>query len=183
MAISPRARLGGSGLTVFNWHDDAGTHLIGYAENVTVNPVTPVAQPEVIQPLNAQRPLEIMTPAAHTNGTLTLTLTELENQAVWQRLSVLANSQDIVDIMRTVAALNNGIQVVKVMQPRTVPPGVNTYTETYFNVVVASVEDNGETVDVRTMSVQKQLTLWYTHSKKSWINGGDYQWARDIRTG
>ena len=183
MATNARARLGGSGFTVFQWKDDTGTNLIGYAESVTVNPVTPVAQPEVIQPLNAQRPLEIVTPAAHTNGTITLTLTELENQAVWQRMAALANSQDIVDIMRTLAAQQNGVTVTKTVQPRTTAPGTGTYSETFFNVVVASVEDNGETIDVRTMSVQKQMTLWYTHSKKSWINGGDYQWPRDTRTG
>lgn len=181
MANQARARLGGSGFTVFQWKDGAGTHIIGYADSVTVNPVQPVAQPEVIQPLNAQRPLEIMTPAAHTNGTITLTLTELEGEAVWQRMAALSGSQDIVDIMRTLAAQSNGVTVTKTIQRRGVNP--QPYSETFFNVVVASVEDQGETIDVRTMAVPKSMTLWYTHSKKSWINGGDYQWPRDTRTG
>lgn len=183
---TPRVRIGGSGFTVFHWLDPgvsgpgSGVNLIGYAENVTVNPIQPVAAPEVIQPLNAQRPLEIITPGAATNGTITLTLVELYNKAIWQRFSTLANSQDIVDIFRTMASRSQGIHLTKMIKPST---GDKNYWETFYNVVVASVEDNGETIDVRTMSVQKQMTLWYTHSLKSWIHGGSFQWDRDVRTG
>jgi hypothetical protein len=178
-----RVRVGGSGFTVFQWKDASGTHIIGFAQNVTVNPVQPVAAPEVIQPLNAQRPLEIVTPGAHTNGTITLTLTELYNEAVWQRMSILARSQDIVDIMRTLAAQQSGVTITKTIRPGHLPVGSGQYAETYFGVVVASVEDNGETLDVTTMSINKTMTLMYTHSKKNWINGGDYAWPRDVRTG
>lgn len=183
---TPRTRIGGSGFTVFHWLDPGqsgaggNTNLIGYAENVTVNPIQPVAAPEVIQPLNAQRPLEIITPGAATNGTITLTLVELYNKSIWQRFATLANSQDIVDIFRTMASRSQGVHVTKVIKPST---GDKNYWETFYNVVVASVEDNGETIDVRTMSIQKQMTLWYTHSLKSWINGGNFQWNRDVRTG
>ena len=184
---TPRTRIGGSGFTVFHWsgpNGDGGasgdTNLIGYAENVTVNPIQPVAAPEVIQPLNAQRPLEIITPGAATNGTITLTLVELYNASIWQRFSALANSQDIVDIFRTMSALSQPISVTKMIKPST---GTSNYWETFHNVIVASVEDNGETIDVRTMSIQKQMTLWYTHSLKSWINGGQFKWKRDVRTG
>lgn len=203
---SPRARIGGSGYTVFHWlqntnndlaggapdaNDKGRSSIIGYAENVTVNPIQPVAAPEVIQPLNAQRPLEIITPGAATNGTITLTLTELFNQSIWQRFAALANSQDIVDIFRTMASMGQGIMVTKIINSPyagtaaagSVQGGVKNYWETFHNVVVASVEDNGETIDVRTMSVQKQMTLWYTHSLKSWIHGGTFQFDRDTRVG
>lgn len=178
-----RVRVGGSGFTVFQWKDNSGTHLIGYAENVTVTPVQPVAQPVPIQPLNAQRPLEIITPGAHSYGTIQLTLTELYDEAIWQRMAILANSQDIVDIMRTLAAQQNGVTVTKTVRPGHLPTGQGHYSETFFGIVVASVEDNGEALDVTTMALPKNMTLWYTHSKKSWINGGDYQWPRDIRSG
>jgi len=162
--------------------------LIGYAENVTVNPIQPVAAPEVIQPLNAQRPLEIITPGAATNGTITLTLVELYNFSVWQRFATLARSQDIVDIFRKMASLDQGIHVTKTIRPpfkdaADIRGGTGNYWETFYNIVVASVEDGGETIDVRTMSIQKQMTLWYTHSKKSWINKGDFLFDRDVRTG
>jgi hypothetical protein len=177
-----RARVGGSGFTVFQWKDTAGTHLIGFAENVTVNPVQPVAAPVPIQPLNAQRPLEIITPGAHKEGTITLTLTELYDAAIWQRFAVLARSQDIVDIMRTLAAQDQAVQVTKTIKPGYRQPGDGQYSETFFGVVVASIEDTGETIDVTTMRVDKPMTLMYTHSKKSWINGGDYVWPRNTST-
>lgn len=183
MANSPRARVGGSGFTTLQWKDDAGTHLIGYVENVTINPVQPVAPPQVIQPLNAQRPLEIITPGAHREGTITLTLTELYDKAIWQRMASLAKSQDIIDIMRTVAAMDNGVTMTKTIRPGYRQDGQGFYSETYFNIVVASVEDSGETIDITTMRVDKTMSLMYTHSKKSWINGGDYVWPRDTRAG
>lgn len=178
-----RVRVGGSGFTVFQWKDAAGTHIIGFAQNVTVNPVQPVAPPVAIQPLNAQRPLEIITPGAHTTGTMTLTLTELYNQAIWQRMAILANSQDIVDIMRTLAAQQNGVTITKTIRPGYLQPGQGQYSETFFGVVVASVDDQGETIGIETMELNKTMTLMYTHSKKNWVNGGDYQWPRDVRTG
>lgn len=183
MPNSKRVRVGGSGFTVFQWKDNSGTHIIGFAQNVTVNPVQPVNQPVAIQPLNAQRPLEVITPGAHGVGTITLTLTELYGESIWQRMSILAGSQDIVDIMRTLAAQNNGVTVTKTVRPGHLPEGQGHYAETFFGIVVADVEPGGEALDITTMDVQKQMTLWYTHSKKNYINGGDYQWPRDVRTG
>jgi hypothetical protein len=181
---APRVRVGGSGFTTFNWTDATGSHLIGFADNVTVNPVQPVATPVAIQPINAQRPLEVITPGAHREGTIQLTLTELYGTSVWQRLSALSACQDIVDIMREVTSMAPGsITVTKTVKPGFLrDPGVG-FTETFFGIVIASVEDNGEQIAIDTMAVNKNMTLWYTHSKKSWINGGDYRWPRNTDFG
>src|SRR5581483_3193228 len=154
-----RVRVGGSGFTVFHWDDGTGQKVIAFAEEVAVRAVTPVAQPAVIQPLNSPQPIEIITPGAHTNGVITLTLTELYNQAVWQRLASLADSQDIVDIMRTIAAMNQAIQITKYVKP---PAGVakDPYQETFYDCVVASVTDD-ETINVTTMALPKQMEIWY----------------------
>src|SRR4051794_11539596 len=98
--MADRVRVTGSGFTYFKFGND----ILAFAEEVEVTSPTPVAPEQRIQPLNAQRPVEIVTAGAHTGGTLRLMLTELYNQAVWQRLSAQFNaSQDIVDIMRTIA--------------------------------------------------------------------------------
>lgn len=183
MAPNPRVRVGGSGFTVFQWQDASGTHLIGYAQNVTINPVQPVAAPVAIQPLNAQRPLEIITPGAHREGTITLTLTEIYNRAIWQRMASLASSQDIVDIMRTLAAMNQGVTITKTVRPGYITDGSGNYSETFYGIAVASVEDSGESISIETMELNKTMTLWYTHSKKSYVGSGDYQWPRDTRAG
>lgn len=174
MARDPnkRARLLGSGRTVFMWEGK----VIGFANSVTVEPPAPVADPVVIQPLNAPRPVEILTPGAHRNGIIRLTLTELYNAPVWARLTSLAGSQDLVDIMQTLAARNKGIEIVKRVRPNL--PGLNEYAETFYNCVVARVND-GETIDITTMEIHKELEIWYTHSLKNYVNGGNYQFGRE----
>lgn len=162
-----RVRVGGSGFTVFHW----GSQVIGFAQEVRVAGVTPVAQPVVIQPLNAAQPLEIITPGAHANGVLTMVLTELYNEPVWNRLAGLANSQDIIDIMRTVAANNQGVRITKWVQPPTGLSNRGPYAETYYDCVVARVGDD-ENINIATMEVNKEVEVWYTYSKKFHVNGG-----------
>lgn len=173
MARDPnkRPRLGGSARTVFMWR---GT-VIGFAQSVTVEPVQPVADPVAVQPLNSPRPVEILTPAATRWGVIRLTMTELYNRSVWQNLAGLANSQDLVDIFQYVARLDDGINIVKRVRPH-ISDG--EYTETFHNCVIARIND-GETIDITTMDINKEIEVWYTHSTKSWINGGRYQFSRD----
>lgn len=170
-------RVPGSGFTIFQWEKQ----LIGFAENVRVQGVRPVAEPVPIQPLNAQRPLEIVTAGAHGAGSITLTLTELYGRSVWQRLRFLARSQDIVDISRRIAELNQGIEVTKVVRPHNAS-NAPFYHETFYNVVVASVDDD-EDLNITTMTLPKTMNLMFTHSRKSWINGGNYLFSRDVRQG
>ena len=162
-----RVRVGGSGFTVFQWNDGNSNQVIAFARQVVVNGVTPVATPVTIQPLNAAQPVEIVTPGAHTNGVLTMTLTELYNRSVWQRLASLADSSDIIDIMRTIAAKGQGVKITKYMNP---PAGIGggPYSETYHDCVIASVADN-ETIGIETMEVNKEIEVWYTYSRKSWV--------------
>lgn len=149
--------------TYFHWDGK----LIAYADEVRVAGVTPVAPAQVIQPMNATRPLEIVTPGAHTNGSITLVLTELYGQAVWQRLSKLTGSENVVEIMKTIAGLDApGITVTKFVTP----PHGTPYSESYYNCVIVRA-DESENIRVDTMSVNKEVEIWYTHSDKSWIPG------------
>ena len=161
------------GTTVFHWDDGTGERVIAFANEVRVTGVTPVAEAEVLQPLNALRPVEIVTPVAHREGRIVLVLTDLYNQAVWQRLAGLANSNDIMDIMQTVAARENGIKISKWVVPPTGIGGsqfdTGNYLETYHNCVVTRVQDD-EVVNITTMTVNKEMELWFTHSRKHWIN-------------
>jgi hypothetical protein len=158
--MARRVRIHG-GYTVFYWQNQ----VIGFADQVTVTGVTPVVpQPKAIQPLNYLRPAEIITPRASSYGVITLRLTELWNEAVWQRLAGLANSRDIIDIFESVAADQNGIQIRKYVRT---PGNAADYYETFFNCVIASVED-GEDVRIDTMEVNKAIEVWYTHSLKNY---------------
>lgn len=173
MAIpGQRGRVVG-GTTVFHWNDGTGERVIAWADEVRVTGVRPVADAEVLQPLNALRPLEIATPVAHREGRIVLVLKDLYNQAVWQRLAGLASSNDIMDIMNLVAARDEGISISKIMVP---PAGIGgsrfdnnaTYRETYYNCSVIRADDD-EVVNITTMTVNKEMELWFTHSRKHWI--------------
>lgn len=163
-----RPRVLGSGFTVFHWDDGSGEKVIAFADQIQTFGVTPVADPVVVQPMNAVRPVEIVTPGAHREGRIVLTLTELYNQAVWQRLASLTNANDIMDIMRTIAAMGNGIKISKYVDP---PDGIggNTYLETFHECVVTRIQDD-EAIRVDTMTVNKEIELWYTYNVKHWIN-------------
>jgi hypothetical protein len=163
-----RPRVFGSGFTVFHWDDGTGEKVIAFADQVQTFGVTPVADAQVIQPMNAVRPVEIVTPAAHTNGRIVLTLTELYNQAVWQRLASLTRANDIIDIMRTIAGSGNGIKISQYVTP---PTGIGNgaYLETFHECVVTRVQDDS-TIRIDTMTVNKEVELWFTYNIKHWIN-------------
>lgn len=157
-----RGRVGGSGFTVFRWDGN----LIAFARqisNVSPAPVGPGAVP--IQPLDSRHPVQIITPEATSMGTLTVEIYELYGQKVWDKLKGLANSDDLVDIFHKVANTNKPISMSKHVNP---PGGANTkpYHETYFNCVITNVLD-GETIEVGTMEILKQVTVGYTHMKRS----------------
>lgn len=166
-----RVRVGGSAFTVFRW----GGTALAFCRQVAHTSPTPVGPGAVpIQPMDARYPVQVITPAAAGMGTLTLEMYELYGQQVWERLGVdtaTANGTggifngavDIVDVFVTQAALKDPIQVVKYINPpklrsRSIPP----YTEEYHNVVVTNIVD-GETIEVGTMEILKQITLAYTH--------------------
>ena len=160
MAI--RTRSFGQGYTVFEWQNN----IIGMADQVDVTSVTPVAEAIDIQPINAPRPIEIVTSGAHRHGVLTLQLIELFNFSIWNRLADLTDCQDIIDIMRTIAARDDGIIVTKVVRP----PDGTEYREQFFNCTVVNVTDN-ESIRIETLTNPKTMEIWFTHSLKSWING------------
>ncbi len=172
MAGTRKVRVVG-GYTVFHWSVDGGgeepQEVIGFADNIRVTSVSPVAAAIPIQPLNALRPAEIVTSRAHGHGVINLFLTELYNFAVWQRLAGLAGSRDIIDIMEYLAGVDNGARITKYVRT----PGKNTadYYDTYHNCVITRVADD-EDVRIDTMNVQKEIEVWYTHATKHRYKGG-----------
>lgn len=174
-----RVRVGGSGFTVFHWRNQP----LAFARQVAHTSPAPVGPgPVPIQPMDAPYPVQVITPAAAGMGSLTLELYELYGAQVWERLGTTAaqatggdfnGAVDIVNIFRTQAALRDPIHVVKYIKPpvlrgRQMP----AYTEEYHNVVITNVLD-GETIEVGTMEVLKQITIGYTHMTRGGRRGDD----------
>jgi hypothetical protein len=175
-----RARIGGSGFTVFTWDNKP----ILFARQISHQSPSPVGAGTVpIHPMDEPYPVELITPQAASMGTITLELYELYGGQVWERLagylggdpkgsstvkndSVIASGKgpvDIVGIFNAVANTPNPIRIVKYVKPpqirgKTMKP----YTEEYHNCVISQVLD-GETIEVGTMEVLKQITVNYTY--------------------
>jgi hypothetical protein len=113
--------------------------------------------------------VEILTPAASNIGTLTLELYELYNEKVWERLSGLADTLDLVNIFIKVASLDKPITMYKYVIPPHVTNGAVTkaqpYVEHYHNCVITNVLD-GESIEVGTMEVMKQIEVAYTRMSR-----------------
>lgn len=159
-SIQGRARVGGSGFTVFMWAGEP----IGFAQQIAHTSPTPVGPgPTPIHPMDSPYPVEIITPAAANIGTLTLRLYELYGEKTWDELKHLSGSVDIVDIFIRVAALDNAVNMVKYVRPPKIGgKQVAPYVEQYHNVVITNVED-GEVIEVGTMEIMKTITVAYTY--------------------
>lgn len=160
-------RVGGSGFTAFYWNGK----VIAFARDVAVRSPQPVTNPSVIQPMDARYPLQIITPGAISEGYLDVGLMELYNTKVWDRLLDFAQNgkgqkaNDLADVFYAVAARDKPINAMKMIIPPQNLQGdaeLKPYGETYHNCVITAIDD-GETIDVRTMEIVKNVTLAYTH--------------------
>lgn len=179
-AAGLRTRVGGSAFTVFTWQNQ----VIGFGQQIaTVSPTPVGAGATPIQPMDSPYAIEIITPAAQTIGTITMQLKELYGQKVWEELAGLSGASDLVNIFIRMAAfgLNSqggGIQVSKIIRPpllqgitptnplsssalNQIAAGNGAYGEIYNNAIITNVQD-GETIDIGTMDVNKQITIAYT---------------------
>ena len=166
-----RARVGGSGFTVFTWDNKP----ILFARQVTHQSPAPVGNGvSAIHPMDEPYPVELITPQAAGMGMLVLDLYELYGAQVWERLATYLGGDakvsgtrsgpvDIVGIFQAVANTPNPIRIVKYVRPPAIRGKKMTpYTEEYHNCVISNVVD-GETIQVGTMEVVKQLTVNYTY--------------------
>jgi len=157
-----RAAIGGGGVTVMKWD----TNIIGFCTVVQVTYPSAVATEVPVQPLDAIRPLEIVTSKAISGGTIQLTLTTLYNQNIWDRLAGLAGAIDLADIFKYIQDHYYGAgKPGELVIHRVIYPAVgkkDSYIESFHGCVVTQVAD-GLSITKETMLMDRQLTLAYTH--------------------
>lgn len=191
MPLRNRARVGGSGFTVFTF----GGQPIAFAQQITHTSPAPVGPgPVAIHPMDEPYPVQVITPAASGMGSLTLRLYELYNSKVWDRLgaqlgytgtpgspfgnsnegelsfggSVLNQAVDLVDVFIRIAEQPAGtVNVVKYIRPPLLGGTHGTpYAEQYHGCVITNVLD-GEAIEVGTMEVTKEITVAYTYMTRN----------------
>lgn len=157
MPPKQRARNLGSNFTTFRYAGQS----IAYLEAVADSGQAPVGGGayQFVHPLGYRHPQEIVTPRAITGGTLTLSIRELWHEEVWQQMSGLAQTHDIIDVFEALAAQQNYVTCTKIITP----PDGNKYGKTYHRCTIVGIPD-GEQFQIDTLSVPKAMTVAYTHT-------------------
>ena len=158
MPPKQRARNLGSNFTTFRY---AGKN-IAYLETVVDSGQQPVGRGiEAIHPLGYRVPAEIITSRALKAGTLTLGIREIWHEEIWEQMSGLAGSKDIIEVFERLAAQQNYVTCTKIITP----PDGQKYGKTYHRCVISRIDD-GETFSIGDLSVPKTITVAYTHTTK-----------------
>jgi hypothetical protein len=121
-------------------------------------PPTPVATAQAVQPIDESVPLEIVTAMAVGVGTLRCTFYELWNEPVWQMLPGLQGTYTLIDVLKRQVTLG-AIVMQKIIKS---PSGIMR-ARIYHNVVITDI-DEGENINIGTMTLPKTLTFQYCYT-------------------
>ena len=134
-----------------------GTRL-AYLQVMQETPPSPVATAQAIQPIDEPVPLEIVTSMAVGVGTIRCTFYELWNEPVWSRLPGLQNTVNLLEVLKAQVAMGS-VTMQKIIKS---PSGLMR-SKVFHNVVITDI-DEGENVNIGTMTLPKTLTFQYCYS-------------------
>lgn len=152
--MESKTRIGGSGFTTMTFR---GTRL-AYLQTLQDTPPQPVAGAQVVQAIDDETPQEIVTAMAVGAGTLRLTFYELWNEPVWATLPGLEGTANLLEVLKRQVTLGT-ITMQKIIKS---PSGIMR-ARVYHNVVITDI-DEGENVNIGSMSLPKTLTFQYCYS-------------------
>lgn len=152
--MESQTRVGGSGFTTMLFQNSR----LAYLQIMQDTPPTPVASAQAVQPIDESVPLEIVTAMAVGVGTLRCTFYELWNFPVWQMLPGLQGTFSLIDVLKAQVAMGS-ITMQKVIKS---PSGIMR-ARVYHNVVIVDI-DEGENINIGTMTLPKTLTFQYCYT-------------------
>ena len=152
--MESKTRVGGSGFTTMTWR---GTRL-AYLQTIQDTAPQAVASAQVVQPMDEETPLEIVTAKAVGAGSLRLTFYELWNVAAWNALPGLEGTNNLLDVLKRQLSLGE-ITCRKIIRS---PSGL-TRARVYHGCVVTDI-DEGETINIGTMTLPKTITVQYART-------------------
>lgn len=155
-----RSRVVGSAFSTLSYAGQVIAFLQAYIDSGQ----QAVAEPEAIQPLGERNAVEWATARAIRPGTMAVTITELWNEEVWWQFfrNNPLNTQpgDIVAVWEAMAAAPQATT----MQTLVKPAGSSTWRGKQFhNCLITRIPD-GDTVNIGAMTVDKNVTIGYTHT-------------------
>jgi hypothetical protein len=152
-------RVVGSNFTTFNynnmpllWLDSvkiSGQAVVGGQQGGGYETVTPLGSPYV---------QEVVTGRILGPGRITCTVREAWNAPAWQQLTGLAGTNDLAAVFAAMATTGN-ISCTMIIKP----PGSTTWRgQVYNNCTVVGIND-GETIDIGTLSINRDIEILYTN--------------------
>lgn len=150
--MESKTRIGGSGFTTMTFR---GTRL-AYLQTLQDTPPQPVAGAQVVQAIDEAVPQEIVTALAVGAGTLRLTFYELWNEPVWSRLPGLEQTNTLLEVLQRQVQLGE-VRCTKLIKS---PSGIFR-VRNYHGCVLTDI-DEGEQVNIGTMTLPKTITMQYT---------------------
>lgn len=152
--MESKVRVGGSGFTTMLFQNQR----LAYLQVMQDTPPTPVATAQAVQPIDESVPLEIVTAMAVGVGTLRCTFYELWNEPVWSALPGLEGTANLLAVLKRQVTLGT-ITMQKIIRS---PSGIMR-ARVYHNVVITDI-DEGENVNIGSMTLPKTLTFQYCYS-------------------
>lgn len=149
-----KVRVGGSGFTVMTWQGQR----LAWLQNLDDRAPQAIAPAQVIQGIDDERPVEIVTAQAVGAGTLNLQFYEIWNQPVWALLPGFEGTNNLLDVLKRQLSLGE-ITCRKIIKN----PNGTFRTRVYHNCVIVDF-DESERVDIATMSLPKSVRIQYTHT-------------------
>lgn len=149
-----KSRIGGSGYTSLLFQGQR----LAYLQVIQDTPPTPVATAQAVQPIDEPVPVEIVTAGAVGVGTMRMTFYEKWVSPAWWALPGLEGTNNLLEVLKRQIALGS-VTMQKVVRS---PNGIMR-ARVYHGVVVTDV-DEGENINIGTMTLPKTLTAQYTHS-------------------
>lgn len=154
-----QVRVVGSGYTVLEYSGKRIAWLDSFTDSgqAPFSDGGPGWQP--IIPLDARRPVEIVTGRTLGAGSIQATIRELWNAPVWYQLQGLAGRRTLTDVWEALRLSPMSVTCRMVIRPPTGP----ARGKVYHNCVITSIPDD-ETVTIGALSVSRIITVVYTHS-------------------
>lgn len=149
-----KIRVAGSGYTTLLYQ---GTRL-AYLQVIQDTPPTPVAQAQAIQAIDDPVPSEIITAAAVGVGTLRLSFYEKWISPAWATLPGLEGTNNLLEVLKRQMSLGT-ITMQKIVRS---PSGIMR-ARVYHDVVITDI-DEGENINIGTMSIAKTITAQYCYT-------------------
>ena len=149
--MESKTRVGGSGFTTMTFR---GTRL-AYLQTMQDTPPQPVAGAQVVQSIDEATPQEIVTAMAVGAGTMRMTFYELWNEPVWSSLPGLSGTNTLLEVLQRQMTLGE-VRCSKLIRS---PSGFYR-VRNYHGCVLTDI-DEGEQVNIGTMTLPKTITMQY----------------------